>query len=286
MPTSGKTIQIYLPDGNPRGLKLAEITSRTIQVILVPRAHLELAAGRPELSNVGLYFLVGPPDDETLPQVYVGEAEDCLQRLRQHNKLKDFWQTALVCISRTQYFTKTHVKYLEWHAHQTISTVGRFRLENPTIPTCPHVSETMEADLYDNFETIHILASALGFPFFDDIQKPSKKDLLFCRGKEAEAVGEYSEDGFVVFKDSTANLEVSNSAKSTWVEHLRQSLVQSGSLVAQDNVYRFSNNHVFASPSAAAVTVLGRFVNGWTEWKYSDGRTLDAVKRGSDQSVS
>jgi hypothetical protein len=29
--------QVFLPDGNPRGLKIAEITSRTVQVILIPR---------------------------------------------------------------------------------------------------------------------------------------------------------------------------------------------------------------------------------------------------------
>jgi hypothetical protein len=286
MANLGKTIQIYLPDGNPRGLKLAEITSRTIQVVLVPRAHLDIASERPELSNVGIYFLVDPPDEEDIPQVYVGEAEDCLQRIRQHNKQKDFWQTALVCISRTQYFTKSHVKYLEWHAHQTISAVGRFRLENPTVPTCPHISETMKADLHDNFETIHILLSALGFPLFDEIQKPSKKDLLYCRGKDAEAVGEYSEDGFVVFEGSTANLEESNSAKASWVEHLRQSLIQSGCMVVQGNIYRFMKNHVFSSPSAAAVSILGRYANGWTEWKYADGRTLDEVKRHSDEPTS
>jgi hypothetical protein len=32
---SGKTIQIFLPDGNPRSVKIAEITSRTVQVLLV-----------------------------------------------------------------------------------------------------------------------------------------------------------------------------------------------------------------------------------------------------------
>jgi hypothetical protein len=35
----GKTIQIFLPDGNPRGVKIAEFTNRTIQVVLVPRAQ-------------------------------------------------------------------------------------------------------------------------------------------------------------------------------------------------------------------------------------------------------
>jgi hypothetical protein len=53
----GKTIQIFLPDGNPRSLKIPEITSRTIQAILIPRAKLDDAAKRQELKNVGVYFL-------------------------------------------------------------------------------------------------------------------------------------------------------------------------------------------------------------------------------------
>ena len=35
----------------------------------------------------------------------------------------------------------------------------------------------------------------------------------------------------------------------------------------------------FSSPSAAAAVVLARRANGWIEWKYKDGRTLDEVKR-------
>jgi hypothetical protein len=279
MTSPGKTIQIYLPDGNPRGIKIAEITSRTVQVVLLPRAHLDLMAKRNELSNVGVYYLIGPADEESLPLVYVGEAEDCLTRLRQHNKTKDFWQLALTCVSRTEHFTKTHVKYLEWFTHQSIAKVGRFRLENPTVPTCPHVSESMKADLEDNFDTMRVLVSALGYPLFDEIQIPEKKDQLFCAGKDAEAKGEYTEDGFVVFEGSTANLEESKSAKGTWVSHTRASLIQSGSLVQDKNVYRFTKNHVFSSPSAAAVAVLARNANGWTEWKYADGKTLDEVKR-------
>jgi hypothetical protein len=52
----GKTIQIFLPDGNPRSIKIAEITSRTVQAVLIPRSKLEYAATRNELNNVGVYF--------------------------------------------------------------------------------------------------------------------------------------------------------------------------------------------------------------------------------------
>lgn len=50
----GKTIQIYLPDGDPQSLKIAEITSRTVQAILIPRSKLESAFKREELRNVGV----------------------------------------------------------------------------------------------------------------------------------------------------------------------------------------------------------------------------------------
>ena len=88
MRQAGKTIQIYLPDGNPRSLKIAEITSRTVSAILIPRSKLDEAAKRDELINVGVYLLFG--SEESKLQVYIGEAENCLSRLKQHNKSKDF----------------------------------------------------------------------------------------------------------------------------------------------------------------------------------------------------
>ena len=41
----------------------------------------------------------------------------------------------------------------------------------------------------------------------------------------------------------------------------------------------FEKDHLFTSPSAAAIALLGRNANGWTEWKASNGATLDLLKR-------
>ncbi len=274
----GKTIQIFLPDGNPRSIKIAEITSRTVQAVLIPRSKLDEAAMRNELSSVGVYYLFGPVEDEAKPLVYVGEAEDCLVRLKQHNKSKDFWTHALVIVSRTQYFTKTHVKYLESYSYQEVQRVGRFRLDNASNPTTPYISEPMEADLMDNFDTIKVLASTLGYPLFDQIKKPVRKEVLTCKGKDACAEGEYTEDGLVVFAGSTCNLKETKTAGS-WIINMRKGLVESGTLIEDAGVYKFTSDHIFSSPSAAAATVLARRANGWIEWKYIDGRTLDEVKR-------
>lgn len=273
-----KTIQIFLPDGNPRSVKIAEITSRTIQTMLIPRSQLEFASTRNELNNVGIYFLIGNPDENSKPLLYIGEAEVCLNRLKQQNKSKDFWDIALVVISKTQYFTKTHIKYLEWFCHTEAEKIARYRLENSTIPSKPYISESMEADLLDNYETIKILVSTLGYPIFDQIKKPEKKDILLCKGKDGLAEGEYTEDGLIVFAGSKCNLKESRTA-GTWVIGMRQKLIDSGILVQKDNIYAFTADHIFSSPSAAAAVVLARRANGWLEWKYKNGKTLDEVKR-------
>ncbi len=275
----GKTIQIFLPDGNPRGLKIAEFTSRTVQTILVPRAHLEFACSRSELANVGLYFLIGESSVGGLRQLYVGEAEDCSVRLKQHNKQKDWWTVAVVCISKTSDFTKAHVKYLEWHCHQEAVSAGRFAVDNSSVPTKSHISESMHADLMDHFDTIRILTSTLGYPLFEKIARPQKAELLTCRGKQARATGEYTEDGLIVFAGSTANRAFAP-ASHRYFATIRDQMLNDGEFeVIDDDVMRLTKDRIFPSPSQAAAVMLGRNANGWTEWKYPDGRTLDEVKR-------
>ena len=272
----GKTIQIYLPDGNPRSLKIAEITSRTVSAILIPRSKLGEAAKRDELNSGGVYLLFG--SEESKPQVYIGEAENCLSRLKQHNKSKDFWSHAVAFISKTHNFTKTHIKFLEWLCCEVATKANRYSLENSNSPSKPHISESVEADLYDNFETIQILTSTLGYPVFDEIKKPKTKEVIVCKGKDAYAEGEYTEDGIIIFENAKCNLIESKTAGS-WIIGMRNDLKESGVLIEKDGVLVFTKNHIFSSPSASAAVVLARRANGWIEWKFKDGKTLDEIKR-------
>ncbi len=282
--SKGKTIQIFLPDGNPRGIKIADITSRTVQTLLIPRSSLDEVAKRDEIQNVGIYFLIGATEEGAKPILYIGEAENCLVRLKQHNQKKEFWNLALVAISKTQFFTKSHIKYLEWYCYESAKKADRYTLDNNQNPSKPYIPEPVEADLMDNFDTIKILVSTLGYPLFDSITKPKqKKDILICKGKDALAQGEYTEDGVVVFAGSTANVGESRSVQA-WITEKRNKLIEQGILKLKDNVYFFTSNYIFPSPSAASAVVLGRSANGWIEWKYQDGKTLDEVKRQNEQS--
>ena len=54
-----QTIQFFLPQGEPRGIRIADITTRIVQAVLVPRTKLAEAAKREEIKSVGVYVLFG-----------------------------------------------------------------------------------------------------------------------------------------------------------------------------------------------------------------------------------
>jgi hypothetical protein len=275
-----QTIQIFLPDGNPTSIKIAEITNRLIHATLIPRNKLSESEARKEIKKYGVYFLFGINEDRAKPIAYIGETDDCLKRLKEHNRQKDFWNYAITITSKSEIFTKSHVKYLEYFCVKTAKEIGRYELENLTIPTKEHISESMEADLEDNFETMKILLSTLGFPIFEEIRKSeiSTREVLYCKGKDANAQGELTDDGFVVFKGSIANVGETKTARE-WILSIRSKLKENNIIQLKNDVYIFNEDFLFSSPSGAAGAVLGRSANGWTEWKNKDKKTIDEIYR-------
>ena len=275
-----QTIQIFLPDGSPRSVKIAEITNRVVKAVLIPRNKLQYIASRDELNNVGIYYLFGESADKAKPIVYIGEAEDCLDRLKQHNRTKEFWNYAVAMVSKINAFTKSHAKYLEHVAIDQAKDSNRFETENQTAPAKPFVTESMEADLLDSFDTIKILLSTLGFPVYDKVGKEliTPKELLLLNGRNVKAEGDLIDDGFVVFKGSQLKRETVPSCHE-YLVNLRLKLLKDQIIIEKDENYEFVQDYVFNSPSTAGGVVLGRSTNGWTKWKNKSGKTLDELKR-------
>jgi hypothetical protein len=282
-----KTIQIYLPGGDPRGIRMAEITTRIVQVLEVPRSMLPEFLAMPESDQVAVYFLVGEGDEGAEPRVYVGQSGDIRARLSQHHKQKDFWERALVMVSRTDSLTQTHALFLEWHCIQEINGAGRYATENATKGGRPHTPAPLEADCFEIFETAQVLLATLGYPLFDPVAKSGTgaggEQLFYCRSSGADGRGMYTADGFVVLKGSRGRKDVVASLAGTPSAAHRESLTEAGVLVAEGDMLVFTRDHLFRTPSGAAIALTGRTANGWLEWKSKDGQTLDALKRQSVQ---
>ncbi len=276
-----KTIQVFLTDGSPRGIKLAEITSNIELAIFIPRNQMNEAGKRAEVSLPGVYFLFGENEAGGKPLVYIGQSRNCLDRIKQHDQKKDFWNYAVLIVSKTNNFTQTHIEYLEQLAIDKAIEANRYVLQNGNSPKKFAVPEMLEADLLDNFDTIKILLSTLGFPLFEgwvQYKEQSSSKRLYCKAKSAKAEAEYVNDGLLVFKGSTANMEFAPTS-STSLMAQRTKLIENKVLVQTGEVYVFAEDYLFTSPSAAASQVMARNANGWIEWKDSTGKTLDELYR-------
>jgi hypothetical protein len=282
-----QTIQIFLPSGDPRGMRVAEITTRIVRVIEVPRSQLGDFLRMPEAQQVGVYFLMGELSEAGLPRTYIGQSGSVGKRLEQHHQNKDFWNRAFVLISLTNSLTQTHGLFLEWLAIAEATKAGRYGLENGNTGSQPYTPAPLQADCHEIHETAATLLATLGQPIFEPLTSaPTAKgivELFYCKGSEADGVGEYTTEGFVVHKGSKGRAEIVPSIQGTSHERMRSQLITEGVLTenagSAGSMLVFTRDHLFSSPSTAAMAVMGRSANGWVEWKTASGKTLDEVKR-------
>lgn len=268
-------------------MRVAEITTRIVRVIEVPRSQLADFLKMPEAQQVGVYFLMGELSEAGLPRTYIGQSGSVGKRLEQHHQNKDFWNRAFVVISLTNSLTQTHALFLEWLAIAEATKAGRYGLENGNTGSQPYTPAPLQADCHEIHETAATLLATLGQPIFEPLTSaPTAKgivELFYCKGSGADGVGEYTTEGFVVHKGSKGRAEIVPSIQGTSHERMRSQLMTEGVLTeiagSAGSLLVFTRDHLFSSPSTAAMAVMGRSANGWVEWKTASGKTLDEVKR-------
>ena len=272
----GKTIKIFLIDGEPNGRMTCELSNWSGKAYKIPRIKVKDCIDRNDLVSTGVYLLLGK-NEEGKELVYIGEAESILKRLNQHLNQKDFWNEAIVFISKDENLNKAHVKYLENRLHNIAHSAKRYKVENSIIPTQSSISESDRAEMEEFVENIKMLVNTLGHKVFDEKRdfKPKQKVEIFAikAARGADGQGVPTSDGFVVLKGSTAASIIVNSMTPSFVK-LRQKLIDEGVLVNKIEYFEFSDDYIFSSPSTAAVMVMGRNANGLSEWKLKDGKTL------------
>ena len=273
----GKTIKIFLIDGDPNGRMSCELSNWSGKAYKIPRIKVKDCSDREDLTtSTGVYLLFGK-DDDGKDQVYIVEAETILKRLNQQLTSKDFWNETIVFISKDDNLNKAHVKYLENRLHEIAKSANRYKVDNSIVPTQSSISESDRAEMEEFIEYIKLLVNTLGHKVFEEKRefKPKQKQATFfikaTRG--ADGQGEPTSDGFVVFKGSKAAATIVSSMTSNFITY-RQKLIDEGVLVDKGDFFEFTDDYIFSSPSTAAVMVMGRNANGLTEWKSKDGKTL------------
>ncbi|WP_417447373.1 GIY-YIG nuclease family protein [Kangiella sp.] len=269
-----RTIQIFLPTGDPAGIRIAEQTTSIIRLIEVPRSDIAEFVKMPEAKQVGLYFLVsGDSKDE----LYIGQSGDVGSRLMQHYKdEKKDWERVLVLVSLTNNLTQTHVLYLESLSIEKAKLCQRYELLNGNGGQKPHTPIPLKADCDEIHEIGSLLLATLGYPIFEPLaeQSSTKPEQVFiCNRADVDARGIYTNEGMVVLKGSSAPMTTTRKTDQRFYDK-RDRLLAKGVIVEQNDRFVFQRDYLFPSPSGASMFLLLATANGWVNWKTEQGVTL------------
>jgi hypothetical protein len=275
----GRSVKLFLTDGTPHGLIVADIGNWSGKILCGPRSRIAELLRRPEASRTGVYVQIGPdPDQSGELLAYIGEADDIAARMRHHlrSDSKDFFDRVAFVVSSDEMLTKAHARYLESRLIRLTKQAGTVALTNDTAPDFNRLPEADRADMETFIDQLRIILPLVGFDLFHP-RRPIvtasaagagvSPIFAFSTGG-ASAGAQETEDGFVVLAGSTVKAATSATFQAGY-RALRDRLLIDGSLIpgSSADLLAVTTDVVFASPSAVAAIVAGRSASGPLEWK-------------------
>ena len=267
MTIKGKTVKLFFEEGNHHGIIQAEMINWTGYVIVAPRTALTELCKMKNIDGAGIYFLVS--DQEKL--VYVGETMNGINRLKDHDDKKDFWDKLVLVQTKDFNLTKTHCSYLEHRCGQLIEKTF-YDLENKkslqnytgTLPR-PDISD-MEVFL----ENISFILPATGTTILQPIitkQDKTKSIAEFeMNNKFVKAEAYIQDDLFVIKKGAIGKENVSRSLYES-IKEKREALITKGVFKIENGNLLVMEDYPTTSPSTAGCYLTGAPISGPQNWK-------------------
>jgi hypothetical protein len=296
----GSSIRIYLADGTVTGIRHAEVVNWTGQAVACPRSRINELSAWQEAHRPGAYLLLGTDETSGKPAVYVGEAENVWARLQDHLVRKDFWNEVILFTNKDENLTKAHVRYLESKIFESASTVGRYSVMNGNTPQLSLLPRGDRDSMESFLEQIRILLGVLGHRVLEPIApvavpSPVAETTAATTSNPPSTVGALpgtalrlaistvtaravlSDEGIVVLAGSLATANPADSLGNTY-RKLREQLINDAVLAPEGSFFRFTQDFLFSSPTAAACVVVGYAINGRAAWKTDGGQSINDLE--------
>ena len=287
MASRGKSINVFLMDGEASGRIKCTLANWTGVAYKIPRTELDKCKERNDLKQSGVYFLFGTSDQTGENTVYIGQAgarkngEGILNRLLEHkrNPDKDYWTEAVVFTTSNNSFGPTEISYLENRFCNIATEAKRYTVKNGNDPTQGNITEEKESEQEEFVDYAKIIMGTLGHKVFIAVDaklvEPEKESvnvddepILYLKTNKVNAIGRRTSEGFVVFKGSELSQSSTKSCPDT-IQRLREKNAD-----RVDSKFVLMEDTLFSSPSAAAGFVTYGSANGLIMWLTEDGKSL------------
>jgi hypothetical protein len=166
------TLRIFVPDGDPDGLRIIDQFNWTGCGIVFPRERWGAIKSRPEFSRMGVYILEGYEADDNLPTIYIGQGDVVRTRLDSHDQTKEFWTKAVVFLSTSldRGLNRAHATWLEHALIQRAAAAQQCHLANGTQPQEPALSEPERADMRLFLRSALQMLPVVGVSAFEELK--------------------------------------------------------------------------------------------------------------------
>ncbi|QDK42692.1 hypothetical protein DOM21_14785 [Bacteriovorax stolpii] len=291
--TRGKVLKIFIIGNDSRSLKSVELVNWTGLAYIGKRSQLKQLEEL-KLFETGVYFLLSETsNDSAITEIYIGESDSFLDRLKKHAYEKDWWTHFVVFVSKDQSLTKAHIKYLEKELYALAArAIGTLKLVNPNEPGGAKLSDPEIATMEEFLENIIFVLETMGLGYFPrsessfeavtrkcDVIKSNLEQNIFSitQPKDVSEGGVENFLSYLSIKDDVyvlkAGAYIRKEPKPSFKDHnyfpLWQQIVSSEIVKNSANInFLVTTQDVeFSSASAAAAVVRGGATNGRTEWK-------------------
>ncbi len=277
----GRTIQLFLVDGTPTGLRIASIHGWTGSVLVAAQSTFGKLLARPEVDRTGVYILYGPdPEDALSMRAYIGEADSVRERIDKSASDRAFWETAVVITTSDEALTKGHVRYLEARLIDMTKTAGRVTLDNSQAPDAERrrLPEADRANMERFLDDLKVILPVVGLELLKPkpriasvsvtVEDVTSGEVRFeIRHKSGVKALAVEADGEFIILEGSEALKDTDYVTNQYAG-LKQELIDKGVLQAREDGtrYVFTKPYTFRSPSAAVAVVLDRNANGRTRW--------------------
>ena len=279
MAVRGKSINLFLMDGDPNGRIKCSLTNWTGIAYKIPCTEVDISKGIEHLSHNGVYFLFGTSENGD-NVVYIGQARTrkngngLLGRILEPHPTIDYWTDAVLLTTRDDYFGPTEISYLENRFCNMAEDIGRYPVVNGNDPSPGNLTEEKESEMEEFIDYALIVIGALGYKLFTPIvsiknnNEASDEPILYMQRGDITASGVRTSEGFAVLKGS----KLSPTLVRSCPENARKYRKQYESKI--DKNFVLLEDVLVSSPSAAAAFVGGASISGNEAWKTKDGISI------------
>ena len=278
------TVHTKLLDQTLEGARIIDMGStKTCQCFVLPRDEVtDVGKKFPTLKQYAFYLLLGK-DKGGKPMAYIGQTNDFTNRVIDHKAKKDFWDKALVFVSKADEIYASEVLYLEYLGWRKAKDAKNFVIENTKDILEPSLSTDKKNDMELFFDEIQFLTRFYGCDVFDAPKKSVLSNVVEFYVKNQKGVNAtvlYNPDTktYLLQKGSLI-ASVDGPSCPPGAKTIRDNIRNDSSLSKDDGVLIqmlvdfdiTSESHL---PSGPAAIITGRSTQGTTAFVDKNGKTF------------